>query len=296
MRYGYYPGCSLHSTAREYDASLRAVCRRLDIELAEITGWVCCGSSATHAASKHLGVALPLHNLAEAERQGLGEVLVPCAACYSRFKLAWHEVERQPALRGEVEAILEHQFREEIGIVHPLEVLDSSSVRRQLASLGEGNLSGLKVVCYYGCLLSRPPKVTRFDSGEYPQSMDRMLGLLGASVLDWGYRTDCCGASFSLTRTDIVRRLSHDILEGAREVGADAIVVACPLCHLNLDARQRDIEKEYGVRYNLPIYYFTQLLGYAIGVPSQDLMLERHFVDPRGLLEKVGPLWSPSVR
>lgn len=288
MKYTYYPGCSLHSTGREYDVSLRAVCRRLGIGLEEVKGWVCCGSSAVHAASRRLAVALPLHNLAQVEKQGGREVLVPCAACFSRFKLAWHEIEKEPQLRREMEGIVGYRFRDGVTVLHPLEVFASEPWLGRIASLAERKLSGLKAVCYYGCLLTRPPEITKFDNGEYPQSMDRLLRALGASVLEWGYRTDCCGASFSLTRTDIVRRLSHEILEGAREVGAQAIVVACPLCHVNLDCRQTEIEEEYNTKYDLPIYYFTELLGIALGVPRQELLLERHFVDATGALEKVG--------
>ena len=288
MRYSYFPGCSLHSTGKEYDASFRAVCRRLGIELVEVKDWVCCGSTAAHALSWRLALALPLKNLAEAEKQGLTELLAPCAACFSRFKFALHEIEKNPQLREEMEDVVEHKFGDGLKVLHPLALLSSQDWLGRLASLGGGKLRGLKVVCYYGCLLTRPPKVTGFDDAEYPQSMDRVLGALGASVLDWGCRTDCCGASFSLTRTDIVRKLSHDILEGARGVGAEAVAVACPLCHLNLDSRQKEIEKEYGTRYNLPIYYFTQLMGLALGVPSRELMLERHFVDTQRALEKVG--------
>jgi heterodisulfide reductase subunit B len=290
MRFAYYPGCSLHSTGREYDASLRAVCQSLGIDLAEVRDWVCCGSAAVHGASRRLALSLPLHNLAQVEKQGFHEVLVPCAACFSRFKFAWHEMEQQPQLRRELEDIVEHKFSTGIKIVHPLEVLGDPEFLKGIPLLKKDALSGLRVVAYYGCLLTRPPEVTGFDDAEYPQSMDRLLRALGATVLDWGYRTDCCGASFSLTRTDIVLRLSHELLEGAREVGAQAIVVACPLCHLNLDARQREIEAEFGTRYNLPIYYFTQLLGLALGVPGQKLMLNRHFVEATRALEKVGAL------
>jgi heterodisulfide reductase subunit B len=288
MTYAYYPGCSLHSTGKEYDASFRAVCRRLGIELVEVKDWVCCGTTAAHALSWRLALALPLKNLAEAEKQGLTELLAPCASCFSRFKFALHEIEKKPQLREEMEDVVEHKFGEGVKVIHPLEVFSSQDWLGRLASLGGGKLRGLKVVCYYGCLLTRPPEVTRFDNCENPQSMDRVLGALGASVLDWGCKTDCCGASHSLTRTDIVRKLSHDILEGAREAGAEAVAVACPLCHLNLDTRQKEIEREFGTSYNLPVFYFTQLVGIALGVPARRLLLDRHFVDTRAALEKVG--------
>lgn len=288
MRYAYYPGCSLHSTAREYDVSLRGVCWRLGIELVEVKNWVCCGSSAAHAASRRLGVALPLANLAQVEKQGLTEILVPCAACFSRFKFAQHEIETQPKLRREMEEVVEHKFLNGVRILHPLEVFASDRLLSQLAVIGRKRLSGLNVVCYYGCLLTRPPKVVKFDDPEYPQSTDRLLQALGASVLDWGNRTDCCGASFALNRTDIVHKLSRDILDGARQVGAEAIVVACPLCHLNLDSRQGEIEEAYGTQFSLPIFYFTELMGIALGLPEKELGLTRHMVDTRKALEKVG--------
>jgi heterodisulfide reductase subunit B len=117
--------------------------------------------------------------------------------------------------------------------------------------------------------------------------MDRVMSALGAQVLDWGYKTDCCGGSFALTKTDIVLKLSHEILAGAKEVGAQAIVVACPLCQINLDSRQREVEKEYGESYNLPILYFTQLMGVAFGLSVEELMLDKHFVDSSKVLENL---------
>ena len=189
-----------------------------------------------------MAVALALDNLAKAQKQGLDEVLVPCAACYARFKLALHEIEKDQGLRREVEETLKHKFTEKLGIVHPLELFATDEMSEtDYCGTGRGTFS-LKVVCYYGCFLSRVPD--HFEDVEYPQSMDRVMQAAGAQVLDWGYRTDCCGGNFSLTRTDIAHKLSHDILEGAKEAGAEAIVVACPFCHMNLDARQGEIEAE----------------------------------------------------
>lgn len=287
MKYAYYPGCSLHSVAKDYDASVVAVCRRLGIELEEVKDWICCGSYTVHAVPRRLSMSLALYNLAQAEKQGLKEMMVPCTGCVSRFKFAQHEMKQSPQLGGEVEEIVEHRFENKVRVLHPLAVFSGDGLLDQLASL-RGKLAGLKVVCYYGCLLTRPPQVANFDDPEYPQSMDWLLRALGASVLDWGYRTDCCGASFTLTRTDIVYKLSYEILNGAREAGAEAIAIACPLCHLNLDSRQPEIEKVYGTRFNLPIFYFTELMAIAMGVPSSELRLESHFVDGRQVLEKVG--------
>ena len=285
MKYGYFPGCSLHSTSMEYDISFQAVCKKLGVELAEIENWTCCGSSASHAAPKRLAMALPLMNLVQAQQQGLEKVFTPCAACFARFKFAQHELEQNPGLRLDLEGIIGHTLSNNINILHPLELF-GNGLLRTIAQLGNHALEGLKIVCYYGCLLTRPPKVTQFDDVEDPQSMDRLMSALGATVLKWGNKTDCCGGSFALSKTEIVLHLSHEILEGAKEAGAQAIVVACPLCQVNLDTRQAEIEKAYNTQFNMPIYYFTQLMGVALGVPESELMLERHLVDSQTMLER----------
>ena len=146
-------------------------------------------------------------------------------------------------------------------------------------------LAGLKVVCYYGCLLTRPPSITQADHPEYPMRMDRLVEALGAESLDWGYKTDCCGGSLALTRADTAMRLSEKILRNAQDVGADAIVVACSLCHVNLDTRQ-DVISRAGRAYNVPIIYFTQLMGLAMGMAAADLGLQKHLTDPRPLLRE----------
>jgi len=287
MKYAYYPGCSLHSTAKEYDRSLRAVCEKVGIELEEVKNWICCGSTPAHATSKLLSLALPLKNLAEVEKSGFREVIAPCAACFSRFKIAWHEIDNEPQLAAEVEGIIEHKFRDGVKVYHPLEIFSNNTGLSKISDLVKKDLSELKVVCYYGCLLVRPPKVTEFDVCEYPQSMDKILQALGMATLDWSYKTDCCGASFALTRTEIALKLSRDILEGAKSVGADAIAVACPMCHVNLDTRQEEIEKKYKVTYHLPIFYFTQLMGLAFGISAKELLLKRHFISTEDILEGV---------
>jgi len=186
-----------------------------------------------------------------------------------------------------VERIIEYKFREKVKVHHPLDILSNNGALSRLDQLVKNDLSRLRVVCYYGCLLTRPPKIMKLDVCEYPQSMDGILQALGMATLDWSYKTDCCGASFALTRTEIVLKLSRDILEAAKSVGADAVAVACPMCHVNLDTRQKEIEKKYQVRYHLPIFYFTQLMGLAFGIPAEELLLKRHLVDTQQVLEKV---------
>ena len=289
MRYAYYPGCSLHSTAKEYDHSLRAVCTRLEIELVEIKNWFCCGSTSAHCVSVSgiLSTALSMGNLAIMREMGFQEVIVPCPSCFSRFKSALYNVANKPKLEEEIKQVIEDGWYDSIKVYHPLQIFSEVSQIAKISSLVKQKLSGLKVVCYYGCLLTRPPKVTQFDICEYPESMDRILKALGIQVLDWSYKTDCCGASFALTRTDIVLKLSHEILEEAKSVGADAIAVACPLCQVNLDTRQEEIERAYSTDYKLPIFYFTQLMGISFGLSPKELLLGKHFVDAGRKLKEV---------
>jgi heterodisulfide reductase subunit B2 len=283
--YGYYPGCSLHSTGAEYDASFRAVCGQLDIALTEVPGWICCGTSPAHSTSKLLALSLPIKNLSLAEEAGQKEVAVPCAACFSRFKIALHETAQDPKLAGDIDEIIETHFKRTIKILHPLEIFSKINPET-LKAKATKNLSQLKVVCYYGCLLTRPPKAMEFDNVEYPMSMDHVLRAVGISTLDWSYKTDCCGGAFALSETDAVINLTHKILENAKALDANAIAVACPLCHANLDTRQTEIEAKYETQYNIPIFYFTQLMGLAMGLEPKTLGVHKHLVSTESILSQ----------
>ncbi|MES0329419.1 MAG: CoB--CoM heterodisulfide reductase iron-sulfur subunit B family protein [Dehalococcoidales bacterium] len=287
MKYAYYNSCSLRSTGREYDKSLRAVFKKLDIELVEPKNWICCGSTLAHNVSRLLSLALPLQNLAEIQKEGFDAVVVPCTACYSRFKIAQYEIAENSEMAAEVEEVIEYRFEKKVKVLHPLEVLSSEPVISRLPELVEKDLSSLKVVSYYGCLMLRPPEIMEFDICEYPQTMDKILNAVGIPTLDWSHKTECCGGSLSITRPEIVRKLSRDLLEDAKAVGAEAISVPCTFCHLNLDVRQEEIEKEHNVSYRLPILYFTELVALAMGVPERDLLLKMHFVDSESVLQKV---------
>lgn len=286
MKYAYYSGCALHASAREFDASLRGVCGKMGIELEEPKKWICCGSTPAHALSKLLGISLPWQNLVEIEKLGLPEVVVPCASCFARFKTAQEEVKDDSKLAGQIEEIVNSPLPGGIKVTHPVGVFSTETMLEQMPGLVKRDLSGLKIACYYGCLLTRPPKVMQFDNCEYPQSMDKVLGAVGIETLDWSYKTECCGATLSLTKNEIALKLCCRILEDAKLVGANGIAVACPLCHSNLDIRQKEIEEKYGKDFQLPIFYFSQLMGLAMGISYQELGLDKHFVEPREVLEK----------
>jgi heterodisulfide reductase subunit B len=279
MKYAYYPGCSLHSTGKEFDVSIRAVCDKLGVELVEIENWVCCGATMGHNLSRLLAASLPMTNLARLPEMGLDEVIVPCAECFSRFKAAQHSVKSDKKLRRDVVEVIHKDCNEDARIIHPVTIFAEEPLASRISGLVKRDLSGLKVACYYGCLLTRPPKITGFDVDGYPEIMDRVLRAAGMTTLEWSRKTVCCGGSLALSKPDIVVNLSHKIIADAKSAGADVIAVACPMCHANLDARQDDMEKTFGAHPRMPIVYFTQLMGYAFGLSPEEMLFDRHLTE-----------------
>jgi len=282
MTLGYYPGCSLHATGREYGESTVAALRALDVELGEIDGWSCCGASSAHATNHLLGVALPARNLALAEAQGHDEVLAPCAACFNRLASARHEIAADEALARRVRQVLDRPFANRVVVRNVLDVLRAAMP--SLKARVTRPLTGIKVACYYGCLLLRPTEVTGCGEAEAPTSMEEVVRATGATPVSWSMRLECCGAGMSLARVTSVVRLGRAIVDDARRAGADAIAVACPMCHSNLDFRQSAMTRRGETP--LPVVYLTELVGLALGVPARDLGLGRHFVDTTALVAR----------
>lgn len=280
----YYPGCSLHSTATEFDISTRAVCEALDVKLIEPEGWVCCGSSAAHKADPEEALRLPLENLSIVEQSGFAEVTMPCAACFNRHKAAQHEIRHNSPHKAAVDQKLGYDYQDTVHVSTLIEAIHEHVGADAVADQVVKPLEGLRVVCYYGCLLTRPPEVTEAEHPENPINMDELMEALGAEVVDWSYKTNCCGAAHALTRPDIVIGLSGNLIRHAQEAGADVIAVACPMCHMNLDARQFQM----GLDQLLPVLYFTQLMALALGLPGKAAALHRNIVDPRPLLRSKG--------
>jgi len=281
VSYVFYPGCSLEGTARDFGQSTMAVAKALGLELPELPDWTCCGSTAAHQTDPLLALALPAKNLAAA---GGKTVAVCCAACYSRLKTANHEISASPDVRRRVAEVTGIDYDGRTPVLHLLEILAKDIGLAKIAAHVTRPLKGLRVVSYYGCLLSRPPEITNFDNAENPMLMDNVMKAAGAEAIDWPHKTECCGASYSITDVSIVLALTREILSMARAAGADCIVTACPLCQINLDMRQKDVAKKFGEEYNLPVFYFTQLLGLALGLEPASLGLRSLVVDPMPLL------------
>ena len=284
---GYYPGCALHATGIEFGKSMEAIAETLNLELIEPEGWVCCGTSPAHSSDHLLANAMPIENLALIEKTGVDAVTVPCASCYSRFKTATAQIEHNSELKREVEdAVTERRGFSYDGTVEIQSVIDTLVDfvgLDEIEAKVKRSLEGLKTVSYYGCLLTRPPKVTGDPHPEYPMGMDNIMEALGAESLDWNYKTACCGGSLALSEMDMVLGMLGKIVDEARAVGADAIVVACPLCHANLDMRQNLLNLDGPP---IPIIYLTELMGLAFGLSPKELGLNKHIVSTKPIVER----------
>jgi heterodisulfide reductase subunit B len=273
--------------------SSELVCDALGLEMVEIDDWNCCGASSAHSMDHTLFLALPARNLVKAQETGLADLAIPCAACYSRLAAADLALQQDEAFRARLESVLDFEYEGRVRPRSLLDILANDLSREQLAGQVAKPLAGLKVASYYGCLLVRPPAYTGlWDDPEHPQSMDYVSELLGAEVVAWSYGVDCCGGSLTLNRSDVVVHLVDKLARAAREAGAEALVTACPMCMANVDGRQkyrggpplpRPAKPDYEP---LPIFYFTELMALAYGLPLGKA-LGKHLVDPRPLLRRL---------
>jgi heterodisulfide reductase subunit B len=286
MKLAYYPGCSLHSSSVEYDISTRKVCAALGIDLVEVKDWICCGSSPAHQYDDLMSVALPAKNLAMVRQtDDLKQVCAPCASCYSRLKVTQQRL-TDSNLKKDVETVIDMEYPEDIEVLHMLDVVTEKAGVEIIKEKVVKNLEGMKVACYYGCLMTRPPKVTGKKQFENPIQMESLVEALGAEVVDWNKKTFCCGAAFALTKTDVVLELTKKILADAESSGANAISVGCPLCHANLDGRQTQINSKFKTNFHIPIFYFTELMGLALGIEAKELGIFKHITNAEKFLNE----------
>lgn len=283
---GYYPGCSLESTATEYDHTFRAVCEALGIKLVEPRGWICCGSTPAHTTDPVLAGYYSILNLSLVERMGLRELVAPCLGCYQRFRAGAYEMERDPELAAKVNERVGYEYRGTVRVMHAVETLLEKAGRDGIRERVQKPLKGLKVASYYGCATTRPPKYTGAENPENPTCMDEVVEALGAEPVDWSAKTDCCGSSLGITKTEVALELSAGILKNARAYGADLIVTACPLCQVNVADRQ----KQMNLDFEIPVLYITQLMALAFGLGEKAAELDKNLVDPRPVLREKGVL------
>jgi heterodisulfide reductase subunit B2 len=280
MNVGYYPGCALHGSSNDYGQSVRACLEALGAGLRELDDWICCGATAAHSLNHTLAVALPARNLAIAERDGLPSLLTPCPMCSMELLKAQCVMAASDDVRRKISEIVELPIRGEIRVLNLIQVLQQIGLQT-IEQKAVRPLTEFHPACYYGCLLTRPPETLRFDDCEHPSSMETILRALGAQPVDWNFKTECCGAGMTMADEGVVLELSHKILSNAKEHGADCIVVACPMCHVNLDMKQNAIERRHGCRHDLTVYYLSDLVGLAVGLDERTLGIDRHFVVKR---------------
>ncbi len=278
MNYGYFPGCSQTGSAKEYDISLRKVIEKLGVSFDEINDWSCCGATSAHVTNHRLSTALAMRNVMLAEQQGMENIIAPCAACYNRLIMSQHEVANHTGVRKDTEELLSAKFQKNIKVYNILEFFLKCGLNKIIENR-KRELSELIVACYYGCLLVRPAAITKFDDAEQPVSMEKIVESTGAHTIDWNYKVECCGAAHSIARRDIVVDLSKNIIDDARAHGANIMAVACPMCHTNLDMRQRAMRRKYPGHEDFPVLYITELIGLALGMDESELGIDLHYID-----------------
>jgi len=270
--YSYYPGCTSHSTAIEYIEASLAVIEALGIELRELDDWCCCGAASAHNLSQSLALGLSAFNVAEAQKAG-ADLVIPCAGCYGNLAQADHQLRRDEALRRQLESDLGFSYQGRVRMLSLVDLLAAAELHDEIKGLVKKPLSGLKVVCYYGCAIVRPGAVTGVDDTENPRRIDELVAALGAEVVDWSCKVDCCGGDLGLTDAGKTAELVNRIVDYAEAAGADCLVTSCALCQANVDIRQN----------RMPILYFTELMAEAMQIGDRPRWWKKHFNDPSGL-------------
>lgn len=295
MNFVYYPGCSARGSSKDYELSTQAVCKALDINLVDIPDWNCCGSTPAHAVDTELSAALCVRNLDIAAQQEAELVLTPCPSCLSNLKLASKRME-DPAFRVRVDELLDGPSAKTFPpVTSVMQGIAENFDMEAIAARVRKSLKGLRLAAYYGCLMSRPAEIMNFGDPENPTLIESMLAACGAEMVDFPLKTACCGASFGIPERPMTARNSGRILDLATQLGVDAVIVACPLCQMNLDLRQPQASKEMGTSFNLPVLYFTQMMGIAFGLDHKDLGLGKLRVSADGLIRKLDELRRESA-
>lgn len=286
MKVAYYPGCSQEGSALDYGKSTGAVCAALGIHLQEIPEWSCCGSTPAHAVDSELSAALCARNLDLAAKENAELVATPCPSCLSNLRMALHRM-RDDHFRRRVNELLDAPAAENLpDATSIMQLIGRNFDATTLAERVKKPLTGIKVAPYYGCLMSRPADIMEFGDPENPTLMETLLAACGAEIIDFPLKTVCCGAATGIPERQLTAINSGRIIDLATKMGADVIAVACPLCQMNLDLRQKQAAKAVDKFFNMPVVYFTQLMGVAMDIAPESLGLDQLCVSAQNLLRK----------
>jgi heterodisulfide reductase subunit B2 len=293
MRYSYFPGCSLEHNSEAYHRSSLAITKALGIDLIEIDDWNCCGATEYVSLNMVAAYALIARNLAQAAKaQDLDQLVAPCSACYLNLSKCDKYLRTSPSLANKVsQALAAGGLSYQPGSIkvrHLLDVLAQDVGYAAVTARVTRPLHGLRLAPYYGCLISRPGLRTVEHDPEYPISLDKMMAALGAEVVDYPYKTHCCGGHMTQISEATGFELIRQLVKGAADYQADAIVTICPMCQLNLDAFQGSMNRYFKMNYHIPVLYFTQLMGVAFGLDAEELGFGSELVDARPAMAKIG--------
>lgn len=283
-RIAYYPGCSQIGTAVEYDMSTRAVFRALGVDLVDLDDWSCCGSTPAHTVDHILSGALASRNLEIVEKAGHDLVTTGCPSCLTNLKTAAHRLHNDE-YKEKVNKLLDEPVQGTADAQSTLQIIVEKVGVDAIRAAVKKPLTGLRVAPYYGCITNRPPEIMKFDDWENPVAMDQILEAIGCDVAPYALKVECCGAANGVAKKEAVMKLTGKLFDAAEDVQAACFAVACPLCQMNLDLRQGQVNAANGTKHNFPVFYFTQLLGLALGIPEKELGLDKLTVDPFGVLK-----------
>ncbi len=288
MQLAYYPGCSLQQSSALYDVQSRRIFAELGAELKEVEDWNCCGATSAGKVDDFMAVAMPARNIGIAEEAGFDEMVIPCSACYSRTLVAQQRMTDDADLQQTINAELGRPVRGTLKVSSILEALKDRIASGALKERVVHKLTGLRPVCYYGCMMTRfPSTVPVPDDVENPQGMEDILNAISIRAIDWNYKTACCGASAAVNDPDTAHNLMAKIMQDAVARGANCFVVTCPMCQMNLDVQQEAICQKHGIEERLPVFFITEVIGAAMAISPVELQTDRHFVDGTTLLKEL---------
>jgi heterodisulfide reductase subunit B len=301
MKYGYYPGCSLEKNAIAYHKSAMAISETFDLEFSEVPDWNCCGATEYFSVDALPAYALVGRNLALASKSnGSNQLVAPCSACFLNLKKTDHYMAQSSKLSAQVnEALASGGLSYDPGTLevrHLLDIFVNDVGFEKIEEKVKKPLFNLKVAPYYGCLITRPAKMKSFDDAEYPTTMDKLVEKLGATVVDYPLKAHCCGGHMTQISENVALSMMRPLLKTASDYEADVIVTLCPMCQFNLDAYQDAVNRKFGTNFSIPIIYFTQLIGLAIGLPPQELGFGKELVDAGPTLAKIGAEPAPQPK
>ncbi|MGQ9600386.1 MAG: CoB--CoM heterodisulfide reductase iron-sulfur subunit B family protein [Anaerolineae bacterium] len=287
MKVSYFPGCTLNTTGKGFDNAVRAATAAVGLELIELPEWNCCGATYPLIIDNMLELAAPAHVLASARDQGT-MVTTACTTCYNVLKRTNKFIREHPEERERLNAFIEAEYQGEVEVRDILHLLRDEVGFPAIQEKVQKPLKDLKVACYYGCLVLRPPSEVAYDDPDHPRSLDDLMAALGATPVDYPHKNECCGAYLTVSAPDVTREMAYTILKSAQSAGAEAIVTNCPLCQFNLDKRQADMAQFHAGFQTIPVFYFSQLMGLALGLDASNYGWERHYIDARSLLNTLG--------